>query len=433
MRARASGLGLLVTAATAAAFVVAAPPSQAGTTGLTLSAGSYTIDTSALTFTGPSVSLTGRDVGGTAVFRFSALTIPAAATITVSGSRPVELVAAGTMTVAGTVIADGGDATTSDATPGAAGPGAGAGGAGQSPSGTWGVGGGSGGGGTASGKSSGGGGGAFGGNGAAGGKTNSDDHAGVGGSAYGNLNSSIQGGSGGAGASSVAGGGGGGAVVLRAKSLAIAGTGLVRTDGGSGAGGANGASGGGSGGGILLHADALSIHGTLQANGGAGGGGGCCGDGGGGGGGRIALQYRTYDAAPVALSVAGGASGAVGSGVKSPQTNGSDGVVTYRTIATTSLSVGRSRTVHRGRGVSVTTRLSNAVTGKVVARQHVVLYQRSSPKRHWTKVAVRSTSRRGTAIVHLTARRSMQYRWRYAGDWWHAAATSPVQTVHVRR
>jgi hypothetical protein len=300
--------------------------------------GTYTVDTSALTLTGPGTSVTGTNVGGVAVFSFGNVNIQSGVTINASGSRPLKIAASGTFTLAGVINGSGMDDTRFLSGPILGGPGGGAGG--QQT-----AGGGPGGGGAPSDSNNGGGGGGFGGMGAPGGVCSQTScpgesgTAGAGGASYGNLNTSLQGGSGGGGATNDnIGGGGGGAIALFGSSVTVAPTGEVLANGGGGDTGNGGASGGGSGGAILIHGDTVEVDGFLDAGGGPGGAGGCCGDGGGGGGGRIAYQYRTLVAVGTAF-VFGGASGArstdgFSSGGPSPDPTGADGVVTKTQAAT---------------------------------------------------------------------------------------------------
>lgn len=294
-------------------------------------AGTYTVDTTTLSLTGPGTAITGTDQGGVAVFSFDNVSIPSTATIEVEGTRPFKLVASGTLTVAGLIDGSGFSASDFVAGPNPGGPGGGAGGASFIGPGS-----GPGGGGVASNRFNGGGGGGFGGVGARGGiKPGDTGSAGGGGAAYGDLNAVLQGGSGGGGASessAVGGGGGGGAIALFGATVTITASGGVAADGGDGATGGDGASGGGSGGGILVRGDVVQVAGVLSAAGGDGGAGGCCGDGGGGGGGRVALQGQSLTAnGPI--DVLGGISGVASTGIftsggASPDPTGAPGVVT---------------------------------------------------------------------------------------------------------
>ncbi|HEV7482475.1 MAG TPA: fibronectin type III domain-containing protein [Solirubrobacterales bacterium] len=269
---------------------------------LNLGAGTYTVDTTALTFSGPATNTMGTDQGGVAVFSFDNVSIPAGATLNVQGARPFKLLATGSLAMAGIINADGVSATDFTAAANPGGPGGGAGGSTTNVPGL-----GPGGGGGTADINNGGGGGGFGGAGARGGRVPANSSpVGTGGGSYGDLNASLQGGSGGGGGATTGGGGGGGAVALFGSSVTISGTVVAR--GGGGATGAGGASGGGSGGAILIHGDLVEVTGTLDASGGAGGLGGCCGDGGGGSGGRIAYQFKTLMASGTA-NTGGGASG----------------------------------------------------------------------------------------------------------------------------
>ena len=300
-------IGLIVALGALLALTVQASASAAD---LVLGSGAYTVDTTALKLTGPGpTEITGVDEGGIAVFRFDNVNIASGATITATGLRPLKIVAAGDLTMAGTINGSGQNSNdccgdTVGAHPG--GPGGGSGGSADAGGSAWSSGSGPGGGGKATASNDGGGGGGFGGNGARGGVNGGGGVGGAAGLAYGNLNLALQGGSGGSGSGFAQGGGGGGAIALFGHTVAI--TGIVFADGGGGAVGL-GASGGGSGGGIIVHGDAVEVTGFLVARGGDGGRGGCCGDGGGGGGGRIAYQYRTLVASGSAL-VNGGTSGA---------------------------------------------------------------------------------------------------------------------------
>jgi hypothetical protein len=314
---------------------------EAGAADFTPGPGTYTVDTTALTLTGPATSLTGTDQGGVAVFGFDNVSIPATVTINVKGSRPFKLLASGNLTLSGLINGSGTSATDGIAGPNAGGPGGGAG----APDGTQ-PGAGPGGGGASSTNFNGAGGGDFGGAGARGGlsTTTPGGTAGAGGASYGDLNSSfLQGGSGGGGntwGGATGGGGGGGAIALVGATVTVAPGAVVFADGGGGAVG-SGASGGGSGGAIVVHGNIVEIDGALVARGGEGGAGGCCGDGGGGGGGRIAYQFRTLIAAGTAL-VNGGSSGTRSTGGccshggLSPDVTGAMGVVTKVQAATAS-------------------------------------------------------------------------------------------------
>jgi hypothetical protein len=296
--------------------------------------GTYIVDTSTLTITGPGpTNITGVDQGGVAVFEFDAVNIGSGVTLNASGSRPLRIAAHGDLTLAGVINGNGTSPGNFNAGPGSlGGPGGGGGGGGSSS--TWTRGEGIGGGGAATANDDGGGGGGFGGAGARGG-TSSFNPAGVGGAAgpaYGSLDGGFVGGSGGSGSSSSEGGGGGGAIALFGRTVTITSGGQVHADGGGGAVG-TGASGGGSGGGILVVGSVIDNQGQITARGGEGGAGGCCGDGGGGGGGRVAFRGTVLQATG-APDVSGGTSGTRGGlshGALSPDFKGADGVVTRTT------------------------------------------------------------------------------------------------------
>lgn len=295
--------------------------------------GTYVVDTSALTISGPGTNIVGVDQGGVAVFSFGTVNIGSGVTLNASGSRPLRIAATGDLTLAGVINGNGTSPENFDAGPGSpGGPGGGAGGSGNAS--TWTKGAGTGGGGVATASDDGGGGGGFGGAGARGG-TSSFNPAGVGGPAgpaYGSLDGGFVGGSGGSGSSSSEGGGGGGAIALSGRTVTITGSGQVHADGGDGAVG-QGASGGGSGGGILVVGSAIDNQGQITARGGQGGAGGCCGDGGGGGGGRVAFRGTVLKATgtPDVTGGTSGTKGGLGHGALSPDFKGADGVVTRTT------------------------------------------------------------------------------------------------------
>jgi hypothetical protein len=308
--------------------------------------GSYTADTTTLKITGTGTNITGVNEGGVAVFRFGDVSIPPGVSINATGTRPLKIVASGSLTLGGGIFGGGTSPNDFEAGPFSGGPGGGAGGVDGS-----GPGAGPGGGRVGPGPKDGGGGGGFGGIGARGGLL-TGGAGGAGGVVYGNLNRTLQGGSGGAGGtastdvSAVGGGGGGGAVALFGSIVTIQPGGTVRVDGGSGASGNFASSGGGSGGGIVIHGDTVNVNGTLLARGGAGGANGQAGgsgvyggDGGGGGGGRVAYQFRTLVASGTA-QVFGGATGArstsgcCDNGGTSPDPAGAPGVVTFAQAST---------------------------------------------------------------------------------------------------
>jgi hypothetical protein len=314
------------------------------------SAGTYSLDASknnpAPTLSGPGIAVPIAGVffspsGGTvandeiAVFTFNSLNVPAGVLIghaANANSRPVALLAHGSITIDGTVNVGGSNGSGLH-NGGNAGPGGGGGGGGGgNRPGSGGLGfvngangslldvgdGGSvvvGGGGTSGHSDAHGGGGAFGGNGG------NSIFNGIGGTAYGDLALTLQGGSGGAGGGTTAsgtggggGGGGGGAVEIGALgNITLGGTVLAN----GGAGTRNlGDGGGGAGGGILVHAPTVSLSGNLNAIGG-----GSFPNGGGGGGGRVLILTADGTLADGSLATNVNVSGgtgyrAGGSGVK---------------------------------------------------------------------------------------------------------------------
>jgi hypothetical protein len=238
--------------------------------------------------------------GGPSVAMLDADMFAVNATLTVTGSRPL-IVVARTIQVAGAI-----DAGAKADVPGAGGAGPGSGtGAGQpgQEMNTY--------------EDGGGGGGGFGAAGGVGG-TALTATGGTAGGAYGNAQLSVlQGGSGGgagrggAAAACRPGGAGGGAIQLSAFSISI--TGAINAGGGGGAGGGSSgtcagnyssAAGGGSGGAIYLQTDMLLGGGSVAANGG----------GGGEGGDHIAGLSGTVGADATSMSVALGGAGATDSG-----------------------------------------------------------------------------------------------------------------------
>jgi hypothetical protein len=239
-------------------------------------AGSYSIDTDALTFSGPDgLLLHGVQSNGIAVFTFNDFQLAGSATLMSEGSVPAAILSYNDISLDGLarmdVLAGGyqGGPVGSDGY----GPGGG------KVSTSW--------------FGGGGGGGGFGGAGGAGNDSGLGT-GGVGGSTYGDLTLQLQGGSGGGGGKTnpgfgTAGGDGGGAIELNALSeINIRGQGLF-ADGLPGVGGNQTAGGGGSGGGIILHAPQINIYSVVSAQGGAGGDG-VFDNGGGGGGGRIHIE-----------------------------------------------------------------------------------------------------------------------------------------------
>lgn len=347
--ARRSAVATGLLALTTSALVAAGGPARAAAPDFNATAGVYTVDTDALTLTGPGANFTGSATFSAATFTFHSVSIPSGATVNVHGSRTFTLVAEAGLVVGGVIDGSGTNATDSTAVANPGGPGGGAGGADFTHAGV-----GPGGGQPASTTRHGAGGGGFGGRGARGGfETGSPGTAGAAGVAYGNLDASLQGGSGGAGGSNVGGGGGGGAIALYGASVSV--SGAVHADGGGGDGGNEGASGGGSGGAILVHGGIVSVTGMLSATGGPGGVGGCCGDGGGGGGGRIAYQYQTLVASGTALVTPGTSGARTTVGLPpgpdvSPDPTGAAGVVTKTSAPDTAISRARiSSAKHKAR------------------------------------------------------------------------------------
>ena len=394
--------------------------------------GTYVVDTSAATITGPGVAIVGSIDAGAATFTFDNVSLVNGVLVRATGSLPLRLVVRGTLAVAGTISADGGSATnfTNAVTPGGPGGGAGGQGAGSAP----GPGGGSS---PATNVQNGGGGGGFGGAGVGGGVQVPPEAGGTGGAVYGNLLTTLQGGSGGGAShpsSATSGGGGGGAIDLVATTITVTPTGVIRTDGGDGAVGGHGASGGGSGGALRLRTRQLVVSGSLAARGGDGGEGGCCGGGGGGGGGRIALYYRTATLTGT-ISAAGGqsnradSSNSVTPGPYGPTAAGGPGVVSLLPAST--LKAPPATTVSYGRSLRLSTRLTESGTGSGVAGAAVSLYRRSPSSAVWQRVRTTTTSGNGTAGVAVAQSASALYQWRYAGSANRQAATSGTASVRV--
>jgi hypothetical protein len=207
---------------------------------------------------------------GLCVMVMASLDVEAGATLDVTGSRALVVVAAGDVVVDGTVSVT--------AQGSAAGPGGAAGGGPGEPGVTAAGGGGGAEGGT---RQSGGGGGGFGGGGGAGGSAEGAPGGGGGASrGTATLVPLLGGGGGGGGASQAgagtggAGGGGGGALQISTSGTIVIGpTGVVTAGGGGGGGGGTeaGGGGGGAGGGVLLEAATIDVTGVVAANGGGGG------------------------------------------------------------------------------------------------------------------------------------------------------------------
>ena len=270
-----------------------------------------------------------------AVYEYDNITVNAGVVLTVTGPNPLHLKACGTLTINGTIRADG-----TNGTAGASGGAGGAGGGGGGHPGGNGVTGGAtaaeclfgnpGGGGNLAqrgGGYSGGGGGGHGGNGGNGSRPtgsgfscNAPCTGGCGIAAYGDAPLTVftVGIGGAAGGSqkptfgsaqrSGGGGGGGGRIRLTAPAITINAGGIVSANGGAGGAAAGscgsngcGGGGGGAGGAIWLESPAITNNGTVRANGGAGG---AC-VGGGGGGGRIRRDGTVSGAGT--FTVAGGA------------------------------------------------------------------------------------------------------------------------------
>jgi hypothetical protein len=439
MRVRTKSLAVLMTATTAALFASVVTPQQASAADLILGANSYTANTTALTITGPSLTVHGTNVGGIAVFTFGTVSVPNGANLTVKGSRPFKLVATHALIVAGVIQSNGRDS--SGLGPYAGGAGGGAGGVGGPGSVGFAAGKGPGGGHVASDKYDGGGGGGFGGKGARGGVcsdgmqcANTTGPAGAAGVANGNLNLVLHGGSGGGGASTVGGGGGGGAIGLFGASITIQSSAAIYAEGGDGTQGSWGASGGGSGGGVILHGNAIALDGYISVIGGAGGGGGCCGDGGGGGGGRIAIQYKSLSTHATFTAVAsGGDSGTVplDHGGLSLDAHGGNGLVTYAQIDASKLTIGANKTITRGHTVTIATKLTDAGTGLAIGARPVTLWKKPKSGGSWTKIATKTTSAAGTASVLAKPGASAVFQWRFGGTLIHLRANSPTQTITV--
>ncbi|MCL4730704.1 MAG: hypothetical protein KJ044_09765 [Planctomycetes bacterium] len=266
--------------ACAAGGLGAAPLDPAAFTSLgtlNLGSGTYTVNTTAMTLTGPSTSFTGVASGNICVFCFASVNIQSGAVLNCTGTRTLAFLSQGSMTIEGTINCNGETAQgTFVGTNYIGGPGGGNGGLAGSSGTTSGAGSGPGGGMPAI-NHGGAGGGGFGTAGARGGDGISPADPGQnGGPAYGDLSALLQGGSGGGGGWLRGGGGGGGGLELGASGdITILRAGVLSARGGDGEVANQGASGGGSGGGIFVHTPGtLTFGGLIDVRGGGGGKGG---------------------------------------------------------------------------------------------------------------------------------------------------------------
>lgn len=344
---------LLFVCALAAVTTQAAPLDPNAFTSLgTFNPGSnVTVNTDTLAMTG-GVSGTGVNASGVAVFTFTSVTLNNGISVTATGSRPFALLSRGAMTISGTIDVS------------ATGSNGGAGGfAGNTT-----LNGGSGLGPGAGGGDSQGCGGA--GHGGVGGSTTAGAVAGI---AYGNLATTLQGGSGGGRGTffvpSGSGGGGGGALELGAvNTLTVSSTGILRANGAAGApfpGNQTDGGGGGSGGGLYLHGSTthLNAGAELRADGGAGGIGGTQGIGGGGGaGGRIRAENVGTNAATVSVAGGAGSTGTFGNGLPG---NAGEALLIGTPSVTISQSAGNTSVVEAGGTDTYTVVLGAQPSGNV--------------------------------------------------------------------
>ena len=267
---------------------------------------------------GPTIS--GVYYHGIAVFDFDSINIKSDMSIIAYGSQPVAILSRGSIILAGSLSANGSyggangaaggsfDGSFGDHSYDGHGPGAG-----KGP----------------------GGGGGFGGAGGVGPST------GAGGGTYGNILTTLQGGSGGGadtGIQGPSGGRGGGAIELGALgSITIDGSLTVRGQDAQGYAGGFGNTGGGSGGGLLIHGSTVSLGATALVSAAGGSAGYMNGDytGGGGGGGEIGILTRTGQAGfsdqGGLLSVAGGYG--IGHGTSAGLHDGQAGTISYGVVA----------------------------------------------------------------------------------------------------
>lgn len=286
-------VSLVVTASHASTISSASLGTFRGTAGV------YTIDTDTLSLSGSGgYEVFGELDRGVVSFTFDEFLLLPTASLTTTGSLPVEIVSNSSMDIIGLVTASSGGAPGGRF--GASGSGLG-GGRGYSE------------------------------NGAEGGGFGGRGGGPLGGSTYGDLTQLLQGGSGGGGTrgffGSSSGGNGGGA--LRLKSLDRMGVyANLQANGGAG-GGLGYGGGGGSGGGLILSAPEIIIGSTVSADGGRGGVG-TFDNGAGGGGGRILIETD-----PGGLELFGSLSVAGGRGGTSffeSRPSGLEGTITIRTL-----------------------------------------------------------------------------------------------------
>jgi len=105
---------------------------------------------------------------------------------------------------------------------------------------------------------------------------------------------------------------------------------------------------------------------------------------------------------------------------------------TFTTLRATHLTIGASRTITEGTTVTIATRLTDVASGKPLGGRKVGLFARHTKTGAWIKVATRTTSSTGHAIVAQTPRRFTQYEWRFAGDSAHGSTVSAIQSITVK-
>jgi plastocyanin len=95
------------------------------------------------------------------------------------------------------------------------------------------------------------------------------------------------------------------------------------------------------------------------------------------------------------------------------------------------LTAPASASVTSGAAHKLSTKLTDTTTRHALAAQHVMLQQRTGTA-PFTTVATPTTNSSGAATATVHPSRRTQYRWHYAGNARHAAATSKVGTLSIR-
>ncbi|MGO9560532.1 MAG: fibronectin type III domain-containing protein [Acidimicrobiales bacterium] len=106
-------------------------------------------------------------------------------------------------------------------------------------------------------------------------------------------------------------------------------------------------------------------------------------------------------------------------------------VTPYAPGDSTELKAPTATTINYGKGIALTTKVTDSATSKPVVGVDVSLWSRPGPSGPFNEVATATTNSSGNASISVSPKAKTRYEWQFVGSSGHDPATSSVGTVSV--